>query len=428
MDDWFNAHGNSEKNKDDRKVGRIFHEDNFDSTFDFQNVNDNINDSFERTDLSKPQQEFDAFDSILNSGNQPEFSEHFDFENFGSETQMKVNETKTEMSFEDISSSKVKKIKKGRSRGKKVVISIISILLVLVMVLGGYVYKIIGSLNYVPETHTDNAYISDSDLYSSDDVINILILGTDKRESQANYRSDTMMLLSIDKKNKALKLTSFLRDSWVYIPAKDQYAKLNAACAYGGAQMVIDTIEYNYKVKIDNYVMVDFDIFKTIVNGIGGIKLKITKAEAECISKEGGYKCTPGTHRVQGRTALWYARIRHLDSDFNRTERQRKVIAAIIKQVKKCSIPTLLSTLESVLPEIQTDINKTQLITLGVGALMSYMNYDMVEQQIPAKGTWWNATVSGQAVLKFDSDENIDILKEYIYDKSVEDIKGESEK
>lgn len=426
MDDWYNKHGSSDKNRDDRKVGRIFHEDNFDSSFDFQNVTDNTEDSFSRTDLTKAPLDFDVLDSILNTGAQPISDERFDFQNFGSETEMKTNNVVTDMKFEDISSSKVRKIKKGRSRGKKIAVSIISILLVLVIVLVGYVYKVIGSLNYMPETHTDNAYISDSELHSNDDVLNILILGTDERESQANYRSDTMMLLSIDKKNKALKLTSFLRDSWVYIPARDQYAKLNAACTYGGAQMVIDTIEYNYKVKIDNYVMIDFDIFKTIVNGIGGITLKITKAEAANITKEGGFKCKAGTRHVQGRTALWYARIRHLDSDFNRTARQRKVLSAIMDQVKKCSIPTLLSTLESVLPEIQTDIDKNLLISLGMKALLSYMKYDIVEQQIPAKGTWWNATVGGQAVLKFNSDENIDILKEYIYDKSVEDIKGES--
>lgn len=426
MDDWFNKQGNSDKNRDGRKVGRIFQEDNFDASFGFQDVNESTNNDFLRTDLTQPPQDFDAFDSILNVREKERVNEQsFDFENFGSETQMKSNVN--DMKFEDVSSSRVKKIKKGRSRGKKIAISIISILLVLVMVLVGYVYNIIGSLNYVPETHTENAYIDASELYSSDDVLNILILGTDERESQANYRSDTMMLLSIDKKNKALKLTSFLRDSWVYIPARDQYAKLNAACSYGGAQMVIDTIEYNYKVKIDNYVMIDFDIFKTIVNGIGGITLTITEAEAANITKEGGFKCKAGTRHVQGRTALWYARIRHLDSDFNRTARQRKVISAIIDQVKTCSIPTLLSTLEAVLPEIQTDINKNQLVSLGMKALLSYMKYDIVEQQIPAKGTWWNATVSGQAVLKFDLDENITILKEFIYDKTVEDINGESE-
>lgn len=427
MDDWFNGQGNSDKNKDDRKVGRIFHEDIFGSDFEYNDLREESKDSHKTPEADNRSVSYDNLDSILNFTADKEDDYYGDFENYGSDTEMK-NDTRIsdDMIFEDISSAKVKKVKKkGRSRGKKIAASIISILLILALVLGGYVYKIADGLNYVPETHKENAFISDSELNSSSDVLNILVLGTDKRENQANYRADTMMLVSIDKKNKALKLTSFLRDSWVYIPERDQYAKLNAACSYGGPQMVIDTIEYNYKVKIDNYVMIDFDIFKTIVNGIGGIKLKITKAEAECISREGGYKCTPGTHRVQGRTALWYARIRHLDSDFNRTARQRKVISAIMKQVKKCSIPTLLTTVEAVLPQVQTDINKTKLMSLGVNALLSYMNYDIVEQQIPAKGSWWNANVGGQAVLKFDSEKNIEALKEFIYEKSVEDIKGE---
>ena len=422
MDDWFNTQGNSDKSKDDRKIGRIFQEDSFIPDSEHSDFSEGSDGAFSQPEGND---RYDVLDSILNyADNRDEGSNKY--ESYGSETYMRSNNQVSEdITFEDISSAKVKKIKKGRSRGKKVFASIVSILLILVLVLSGYVYKIMDGLNYVPDTHKENAFISDAELSSSSDVTNILLLGTDQRENQANYRADTMMLVSIDKKNKALKLTSFLRDSWVYIPERDQYAKLNAACSYGGPQMVIDTIEYNYKVKIDNYVMIDFDIFKTIVNGIGGIKLKITKAEAECISREGGYECTPGTHRVQGRTALWYARIRHLDSDFNRTARQRKVISAIMKQVKKCSIPTLLSTVEAVLPEIQTDINKTQLISLGVNALLSYMDYPIVEQQIPAKGSWWNAYVGGQAILKFNSEKNIQTLKEFIYEKTVEDIKGE---
>ena len=425
MDDLFNSQGSSDKNKDDRKVGRIFHEEIFGSGFEYSDSHKASAEHLIMPETDNRNIGYDNLDSILNFAADKE-DNNSSFESYGSDTEMKKSShIPDDMIFEDISSSKVKKIKKGRSRGKKIFASIISILLILALVLGGYVYKIADGLNYMPETHKENEFISASELNSSDDVLNILVLGTDKRENQANYRADTMMLVSIDKKNKALKLTSFLRDSWVYIPERDQYAKLNAACSYGGPQMVIDTIEYNYKVKIDNYVMIDFDIFKTIVNGIGGIKLKITKAEAECISREGGYKCTPGVHRVQGRTALWYARIRHLDSDFNRTARQRKVISAIMKQVKKCSIPTLLSTVEAVLPQVQTDINKTQLMSLGVNALLSYMDYPIVEQQIPAKGSWWNAYVGGQAVLKFDSEKNVQALKEFIYEKSVEDIKSE---
>ncbi len=422
MDDWFNEREKSGKNRSERKVGRIIQEDNYDSSFDLpQTENYPKEDYFERNYGQKTETNFD-FDSILNSEKDRYITEPLNFEK--TETNINVMTTpKIENnSFEDVSSSKVRKIKKSKPKGKKIALSIIAIILVVTIGLVGYGYSILGSLNYMPETHVENAYISASELNTSSDVENILILGTDKRKSQSNYRSDTMMLLSIDKKHKALKLTSFLRDSWVYIPAKDRYAKLNAACAYGGPQMVIDTIEYNFKVKIDSYVMIDFNIFRTIINDIGGITLDISEAEAACITREAGYECKPGTRHVKGKTALWYARIRHLDSDFNRTARQRKVISAIVDQVKTCSIPTLVNTVKDVLPEIQTDINKNKLMTLGLSALLSYMNYDIVEQQIPAKGTWWNAYVNREAVLKYNSEENEKVLKEFIYDKTVEEI------
>ncbi len=437
MDDWFNNNNNNDPDKE-KRVGRIFQEDN-----DFQGA-DLMNDFNIGKDTSSRSRNFDdykpsndvsydrrSFDDILQSSNENigrkplQNSDSFDtaeldFSAVKSQIESKesANPVYSQTEITGDIDSKRRKTKKvgGKSKAKKIVLSLIAILLVLVLVVTGYVFKLFSAVNYMPESHKANEYISSSELKHDDDVYNILIIGTDERESQENYRSDTMILASIDKKNGKIKLTSFLRDMWTYIPARDRSAKLNATCSYGGPQMVMDTLEYHFKVKIDKYVMINFDVFKTVINDLGGITLTITEAEAANITKEAGFNCKSGTRLVKGRTALWYARIRHLDSDFNRTARQRKVIQAVIDKAKQSSIPTLMKVLDDVLPEIQTDINKTEMAKLGVNAFLKYLNYDIEEQQIPAKGTWSNAWVGSQQVLKADFDENEKILKKFIYE------------
>ncbi|MGN0444094.1 MAG: LCP family protein [Acutalibacteraceae bacterium] len=297
---------------------------------------------------------------------------------------------------------------------KAVITSVICIILALILALSAFAFSLCSKTDYQPDTHKENEFISENELMSDKKVINILVIGTDKRASQASYRSDTMILVSLDKKNKKVKLTSFLRDSYVYIPAKDYSTKLNASCAYGGPQMVIDTIEYNFKVHIDKYVMIDFNIFKTIIRDLGGVTLTMTEEEAACIRRESGHECKAGTHNYRATLALWYARIRHLDSDFKRTERQRKVIAAVVDKMKKSSPSTLIKMMNDVFPLIQTDLSSTELFKIGVTAL-PFLSYDIEEMQIPSKGTWSNAYINGQAVLKLDLEENTRLLKEFIY-------------
>ena len=89
-----------------------------------------------------------------------------------------------------------------------------------------------------------------------------------------------MMLISFDREHGCIKMTSFLRDSWVYIPVADKKQRLNAACTYGGYSGVVDTIEYNFGVDIDGYVVADFEMFKIMVDSIGGVEVEVTEKEA----------------------------------------------------------------------------------------------------------------------------------------------------
>ena len=300
----------------------------------------------------------------------------------------------------------------------KIAVGVFAVLIVLVAGVFFYGYSALGGLSY-DDSIGENIYLKDSNLLQSDTVRNILFIGSDARDGLDGQRSDSMILFSIDTANKKIKLTSFLRDSYVYIPSKKYNTKLNAAFNYGGAQLLMDTIEYNFGVNIDDYVMVNYEVFIDLVNLLGGVTIPdVTAKEAKYMQQQVNRpKFKEGTNEnVDGRTAMWYCRIRYLDSDFGRTQRQRKVITAIISKVTKTNPFKLVDIVKQVLPNISTSINRNDLLSLGLGALFKYIRYDIVQQQIPAEGTWWNERVYGQDVLKMNFDKNKTILKEFIYE------------
>lgn len=323
------------------------------------------------------------------------------------------------------SPKKKRKKKKGKWWQK-----LLCILLVLVLLYLGVSYLLFHNTDYSTEEHSKNQYISSTQLKSSPFVENILLLGSDAREGDTVSRSDTMILVSIDKKHSKIKLTSFLRDSYVEIPGHG-YNKLNAACTYGGTQLVIDTIEYNYKIKIDKYAMVDFTCFQELIDAIGGVDVKVTQAEANYLNRTWYRWSLTGNKlhfdsgesvHLNGEEALMFCRIRGLDSDIKRTERQRRVISAIKTQAMSNLTPsTINSILKNVLPYIKTDIRENQLMNKGIGYLLLYRNYDIAEMSIPYTGTWHDETISGVgASLVFDIDENATIVKNFIYNDEYE--------
>ena len=299
----------------------------------------------------------------------------------------------------------------------KIGLGLLGVFIVLILGIFLYGYSALGGLTY-DESIGENVYLKDTELLSSDSVRNILFIGSDARDGLEGQRSDSMILFSIDKKNREIKLTSFLRDSYVYIPSKGYSTKLNAAFNYGGAQLLMDTIEYNFGVDIDDYLMVDYEVFIDLVNLLGGVTINdVTEKEAKYMQdKVNRPNFKEGTNKnVDGRTAMWYCRIRYVDNDFGRTQRQRKVLTAIISKATKTNPLKLVSVVKQVLPNISTSINRNGLLSLGMGAFFRYIRYDISQQQIPAESTWWNARINGQDVLKLNLEKNKEILKEYIY-------------
>ena len=316
---------------------------------------------------------------------------------------------------------------KNRRKKSRAERNIFIVLLVLVLIgscVFGVVYSTASKIDYKPETHQDNVYVDSSTLMHDSKVTNILLIGVDGSSSDTSLRSDTMLMVSIDRNNKKIKLTSFLRDTWAVIPSTKSYNKLNAACSYGGAQLVMDTIEYNYNVKIDHYMLVGFDMFETIIDSVGGIDVEVTEKEAQFMRATArATRDTVRRERSYERSAgAVYCRIRKLDSDFMRTYRQRKVITALIKKAKTSNPMTLKKLADTVLPMVQTDMSPMELTKFVFGA-PKYIGYDVKSERVPHENTWKSQTKRGQSVIVTDFDANIQFLKSYLY--SVDPVEDE---
>lgn len=310
--------------------------------------------------------------------------------------------------------------KKKSGVGGKIAVALFMIVFAVIIALFGYGYSVLGEIDY-DNTIKENAYVNKGDLMSSSSVTNILFIGSDARDYDGTegQRSDSMILFSIDKKNRQIKLTSFLRDSYVYIPEVDYSDKLNASFSYGGPQLTMDTIEYNFGVDIDHYIIINFEIFTQLIDLMGGITIDgVTENEVYYMTNSLSFpNIKEGTNTLNGYKALWYCRMRMLDDDFHRTERQRKVINALVKQAASTNLFDLIDIVKQVVPNISTDIPQSKLLSLGAGAALSFMRYDIVQQQIPADDTWKYGDVDGSSVILINLDANKQALRNFIFNK-----------
>ena len=315
----------------------------------------------------------------------------------------------------------------GANKAKNIFRAVIAVILVAVIGAGCFVGNAMGKVTY--DDKRKNQYVSRSDLAHSSSVTNILLLGVDARNPKDDTvsRSDSMMLISIDKAHNCVKMVSFLRDTWVYIPCIDKKQRLNAACQYDGYNGVVDTIEYNFGIDIDGYVVADFEMFKVLVDSIGGVEVEVSEKEAkEVTSHKGRYgnvKLDAGKYKLTGEQALAYCRIRKIDTDFMRAYRQRTVMQAILKSVKSANPIKLVSMASKAAPYIETNLSKIKIISSGLKALPCIG--DMAEVRVPFDGTWQYATIGGASVITIDVDKNKEQLKDLIYNKTAAEIKAE---
>ncbi len=310
--------------------------------------------------------------------------------------------------------------KKKKKKKHRLLRFIATVLAVMFLLASGFIFLFAAASGYTRNDLEKNKYISSSQLKSNPFVTNILLLGVDGN-ADSSSRSDSMILVSVDFLHGKIKLTSFLRDSWVEIPSKGKNAKLNAACSYGGPQLVTDTIEYNFGVDLDHFVMVDFNMFTNIIDSLGGIEVEVTKKEADFINRTTRQNVDYGESvRLNGEEALVYCRIRKLDSDYMRTYRQRKVIAALINKAKSAGIGKLIETMRDVFPLIQTDMSPAEITGLAYKAGVGILAFEIEQNRVPIDEHMTPKTINGQWVESLDIEATKEYLIEYIYTNNID--------
>lgn len=246
------------------------------------------------------------------------------------------------------------------------ILFIIFIILLGLAIGSGYAYLSYKLSNINHLDIDENSIIVNSGIEEElSDYRNIAIFGLDTRENSfANSRSDAILIISINNKSKDIKLTSIYRDTYIDIEGYG-LDKITHAYAYGGPELALSTINRNLDLNITEFVTVNFETVKTVVDTIGGISLEITDAEAQQIGLSSG-----GTYNLDGEEALAYARIRKIDSDYQRTERIRNVISAVFNKVKTKNISEILDYIDIILPHISTNMSSNQIISMAPSAIL----------------------------------------------------------
>lgn len=238
----------------------------------------------------------------------------------------------------------------------------------------------------------------------TDNIINIMLIGQDRRPNQGRQRSDAMILCTINKAQKKLTMTSLQRDMYVQIPG---YAdnRINAAYVFGGMELFEATLLKNFGITVDGIVEVDFGGFTAIVDMLGGVTITLTEKEARYI----GLK--PGTQVLSGEDALAYARIRKIDSDFSRTNRQRTILTSLLNQSRGMSLTRMHALLDTFLPLITTNMTDAQIVQYALELFPLLKDLTIESGSIPSRDNYVSAYISGRYVLIPDLEEARQRLK-----------------
>ena len=274
----------------------------------------------------------------------------------------------------------------------------------------------------------------------SDEWINVLLLGTDERKLTDKGRTDTMIICSVNRNTGKVKLSSIQRDLAVDF-AELGYSSLgvqraNSANFFGGPEMAMKMVNEMFGMNVQNYVLVNFFGFQDAVNAVGGITLDITENEMNKINVAQKQVATfavgsgmdisgwdnedlttygPNT-RLNGQQALGYARIRKLDSDFGRSDRQRKVLIAMLEEVKQKSAVEIAQLGATMMPYLSTNMNLNDIMNVAMVVLQADMEVDTM--RLPVNGSYLQEKRGGQDML-WDCDfvQNEQELYQFIYNK-----------
>lgn len=322
---------------------------------------------------------------------------------------------------------------------KKFLVGFMSIMLIILVAMGGYIYKLIVAVSEAEAangTEIVDIPIDKEDLGISEtapdekdtNVINVLLFGLDRRSKSGSARSDAIMIATLDKKNGQLKLTSLMRDTYVYIPGHGKN-KLNAAYAFGGPALAIKTINQNFNLNITRYVTVDFFALEKIINTLGGVEIDVKKSEIKYLHQyldelnsldkknKSPYLKKSGLQTLDGKQAVAYSRIRYVgNADFERTARQRRVLSALFDKVKTMSILKIPDLVADIFPYTETNIPMNEIISMGK-TVLGLKDKEIYQFRLPADGAFKGERINGMDVLVPDMEKNTQLLHDFLYNK-----------
>lgn len=269
----------------------------------------------------------------------------------------------------------------------------------------------------------------DSDIKNENMVDNILLIGRDGVNNELPSRSDTMIILTIDKLNESLKLTSLARDTLVNIPGKG-YEKLNHAYAYGQEELLVRTINENFDLDIKDYAVVNFKSFIEIIDILGGVDVNVRENELNHLNQiietcynlnedktqNIEYISSAGEHNLNGYQALAYARIRKMDTIYKRDERQRAILTNLAQKLSTTTISNYPQIVKSVLRHVKVNISFNKIMKL---AFMAHElgSYEIKQLEFPLEKYREDGRIgeNGVYVVKWDKEINIQALHKFIY-------------
>lgn len=348
------------------------------------------------------------------------------------------------------------KRKQKYSTRKKVLVAMVSVLaVILVVLLAGTIYIewMLGRFYYDPDgmatlsqeeimaqlqdnqgsTLDPNIQVIDPDdielgpvnkIEAGEHIFNVLLIGQDRRPGEPRMRSDVMLLVTIDTQDRSVTMTSFLRDLYVQIPGYYKN-RINVAYYLGGAELLFDTIEQNFGVRPDKFVEVDFNGFKDVVDLAGGVDIELTAREAAHMNANEAYYLFPGEvwnlkeglNHLTGSQALTYARIRKIDptGDFARTERQRKVIAAMVEKAAGLNLLDINDLILKTTDFVTTDMTSKEIMSYAVSLYPVLADMETMNSlRIPADGQYYMAGIDGiGSVLVPNLEGNRAIIAQY---------------
>ena len=308
----------------------------------------------------------------------------------------------------------------------KIIWVIIGIILIIAFMIGIFLYKTLDSITV--EEEEDMSTNQTVNYPTIPGISHVLLAGVDSVSTDIATRSDAMMLLTLDTVHDNIKLTSFVRDAYVNIPGIG-YEKLTHAYAYGGAPLLLETVEKNFHIEVDRYIVIDFKSFIALVDLLGGVEASLEEVhlgEFNRVAEENYRKFyenkdtefesidVPGTYTLNGYQTLAYVRMRKTDSIFAREERQRVVVESVFKKITKIPFTSYNKLLKEITPYITTNINPMEMIKLGFTALQIGTE-DIRQLEFPSPDEGIGGTLPGKGwVLQWDEESGREALHAFL--------------